>query len=36
VLTLPTLGAGENRIDVFAVDLNNGQLSSLGSMTVNA
>jgi hypothetical protein len=33
-LALPTLDAGTNRIDVYAVDLNNGELSSLGSMTV--
>jgi hypothetical protein len=33
-LTLPTLSAGANQIDIYAVDLNNSQLSSLGSMTV--
>jgi hypothetical protein len=33
-LALPTLDAGTNLIDVYAVDLNNNQLSSLGSMTV--
>jgi hypothetical protein len=34
VLTLPTLSTGTNRIDIYAEDLNNGQFSSLGSLTL--
>jgi hypothetical protein len=34
VLTLPALSAGANRIDIYAEDLNNGQFSSLGSLTL--
>jgi hypothetical protein len=35
-LALPVLAAGDNQIDVYALDLNNHQRSSLGSVTVTA